>query len=135
MTRLLILVSFLFASTSVALAQDQDDPARMIADRIEIAPDGDLIASDDIEIFHGAENLIAEEIRYDMQADALATAGIGVKWDGQCSSVVFSADRRFTDLDTSPPQSTYVFSIELKGYSTGLQVARSRHHVEQADEH
>ena len=135
MRRLLILVSFLFASTSVALAQDQDGPANMIADRIEIAPYGDLFPSDDIEIFHGAGNLIADEIRYDMQADSLATAGIGVKWDGQCSSVVFSADRRFTDLGTSPPQTTYGFSIALKGFSKGAQVARSRHHVEQADVH
>lgn len=67
MTRLLIFVSFLLASASVALAQDQDDPVRVIADRIEIAPDGDLIASGDIEIFYGAENLIAEEIRYDTE--------------------------------------------------------------------
>jgi len=67
MTRLLIFVSLLFASASIALSQDQGDPVRMIADRIEIAPDGDLIASGDIEIFHGAENLIAAEIRYDTE--------------------------------------------------------------------
>ena len=78
---------------------------------------------------------LSNSLRYDLQADSLATAGIGVKWDGQCSSVVFSADRRFTDLGTSPPQTTYGFSIALKGFSTGAQVARSRHHVEQADEH
>ena len=59
MTRVLIFISFLLASASIALAQDQGDPVRMIADRIEIGPDGDLIASGDIEIFHGAENLIA----------------------------------------------------------------------------
>ena len=111
---------FLFvASISVASAQDQADPVRMIADRIEIASDGDLIASGDIEIFHRSENLTANEMRYDLQADSLATAGIGIKWDGQCSSVVFSADRRFTDLGTSPPQTTYGFSIALKGFSTG----------------
>jgi len=75
MTRLLILVSFLLASASVALAQDQDDPVRMIADRIEIAPDGDLIASGDIEIFYGAENLIAEEIRYDTETETLNVTG------------------------------------------------------------
>lgn len=75
MTRLLILVSFLLASASVALAQDQDDPVRMIADRIEIAPDGDLIASGDIEIFYGAENLIAEEIRYDTETEILNVTG------------------------------------------------------------
>lgn len=40
---------------------------RIIADRIEIAPVGDLIASGDIEIIHGAENLIAEEICYDTE--------------------------------------------------------------------
>ena len=57
MTRPLIFVSFLLASASVALAQGQDDPVRMIADRIEIAPDGDLIASGDIEIFHGLKTL------------------------------------------------------------------------------
>ena len=75
MTRPLIFVSFLLASASVALAQDQDDPVRMIADRIEIAPDGDLIASGDIEIFHGAENLIAEEIRYDTETETLNVTG------------------------------------------------------------
>lgn len=75
MTRLLIFVSFLLASASVALAQDQDDPVRMIADRIEIAPDGDLIASGDIEIFYGAENLIAEEIRYDTETETLNVTG------------------------------------------------------------
>ena len=75
MTRLLIFVSFLLASASVALAQDQDDPVRMIADRIEIAPDGDLIASSDIEIFYGAENLIAEEIRYDTETETLNVTG------------------------------------------------------------
>jgi len=75
MTRPLIFVSFLLASASVALAQDQDDPVRMIADRIEIAPDGDLIASGDIEIFHGAENLIAEEIRYDTKTETLNVTG------------------------------------------------------------
>ena len=61
----------------------------------------------------------SNSLRYDLQADSLATAGIGVKWDGQCSSVVFSADRRFTDLGASPPQTTYGFSIALKGFSTG----------------
>ena len=75
MTRLLIFVSFLLASASVALAQDQDDPVRMIADRIEIVPDGDLIASGDIEIFHGAENLIAEAIRYDTETETLNVTG------------------------------------------------------------
>ena len=75
MTRPLIFVSFLLASASVALAQEQDDPVRMIADRIEIAPDGDLIASGDIEIFHGAENLIAEEIRYDTETETLNVTG------------------------------------------------------------
>ena len=75
MTRLLIFVSFLLASASVALAQDQDDPVRMIADRIEIAPDGDLIASGDIEIFYGAENLIAEEIRYYTETETLNVTG------------------------------------------------------------
>ena len=67
MTRPLIFVSFLLATASVALAQDQYDHVRIIADRIEIAPVGDLIASGDIEIIHGAENLIAEEIRYDTE--------------------------------------------------------------------
>ena len=62
---------------------------------------------------------LSKSLRYDLQADSLATAGIGVKWDGQCSSIVFSADRRFTDLGTSPPQTTYGFSIALKGFSTG----------------
>ena len=62
MTRPLIFVSFLLATASVALAQDQHDHVRIIADRIEIAPVGDLIASGDIEIIHGAEILIAEEI-------------------------------------------------------------------------
>ena len=75
MTRVLIFVSFLLASASVALAQDQGDPVRMIADRIEIAPDGDLIASGDIEIFYGAENLIAEDIRYDTETETLKVTG------------------------------------------------------------
>ena len=75
MTRLLIFVSLLFASASIALSQDQGDPVRMIADRIEIAPDGDLIASGDIEIFHGAENLIAAEIRYDTETETLNVTG------------------------------------------------------------
>ena len=75
MTRLLFFVSFLLASTSVALAQDQDDPVRLIADRIEIAQDGYLIASGDIEIFHGAENLTAEEIRYDTETETLNVTG------------------------------------------------------------
>ncbi|MGB0299068.1 MAG: LPS-assembly protein LptD, partial [Paracoccaceae bacterium] len=75
MTRVLIFVSFLLASASVALAQDQGDPVRMIADRIEIAPDGDLIASGDIEIFYGAENLIAKEIRYDTETEKLNVTG------------------------------------------------------------
>ena len=75
MTRPLIFVSFLLASASVGLAQDQDDPVRMIADRIEFAPDGDLIASGDIEIFYGAENLIAEKIRYDTETETLNVTG------------------------------------------------------------
>ena len=62
---------------------------------------------------------LSNSLSYDLMADSLATAGIGVKWDGQYSSVVFSADRRFTDLGTSPPQTTYGFSIALKGFSTG----------------
>jgi len=62
---------------------------------------------------------LSNSLRYDLQAGSLATAGLGVKWDGQCSSVVFSADRRFTDLGTSPPQTTYGFFIALKGFSTG----------------
>lgn len=62
---------------------------------------------------------LSNSFRYDLLADSLATAGIGVKWDRQYSSVVFSADRRFTDLGTSPPQTNYGFSIALKGFSTG----------------
>ena len=81
MTRVLIFVSFLLASASVALAQDQGDPVRMIADRIEIAPDGDLIASGDIEIFYGAEHLIAEDIRYDTQTETLNVTGSIPKTD------------------------------------------------------
>ena len=65
MTRPRILVSFWLATASVALAQGQYNHVRIIADRIEIAPVGDLIASGDIEIIHGAENLIAQEICYD----------------------------------------------------------------------
>ena len=119
MKRLFSTFFLLVASVCVASAQDQADPVRMIADRIEIASDGDLIASGDIEISHGSENLTADEMRYDLRADSLATAGIGIKWDEQCSSVVFSVDRHFTDLGTSPPHTTYGFSIALKGFSTG----------------
>lgn len=119
MKRLFSSFFLLVASVCVASAQYQADPVRMNAGRIEIASDGDLIASGDIEIYHGSENLIADEMRHDLRADSLATAWISIKWDGQCSSVVFSADRRFTDLGTSPPQTTYGFSIALKGFSTG----------------
>ena len=75
MRRLLISLSLLLASASVTLAQDQDDPVRMIADRIEVASDGDLIASGDIEIFKGTENLTAEEIRYDTETETLNVTG------------------------------------------------------------
>ena len=88
--------------------------------------DGDEQRNDDLaewtlnHSYQVGENWrLSNSLRYDLEADSLATAGIGVKWDGQCASVVFSADRRFTDLGTSPPQTTYGFSIALKGFSTG----------------
>ena len=88
--------------------------------------DGDEQRNDDIAEWTlnqsykvGGNWQLSNSLRYDLQADSLATAGIGVKWDGQCASFVFSADRRFTDLGTSPPQTSFGFSIALKGFSTG----------------
>ena len=61
---------------------------------------------------------ISNSLSYDLLVDSLARAGIGIKCDRQYSSVVFSADCRFTDLGTSPPQTTYGFSNALNGFST-----------------
>ena len=75
MKRLFPSFFLLVASVCVALAQDQADPVRMIADRIEIASDGDLIASGDIEIFYRSENLTADEMRYDTETETLNISG------------------------------------------------------------
>ena len=73
MTRPLIFVSFLLATASVALAQDQYDYVRIIADRIEIAPVGDLIAGGE-----NGDTIEAEfaELSRDLQNGLLKSARI-----------------------------------------------------------
>lgn len=62
---------------------------------------------------------LRNNFRYDLMADKVATAGLGISYDAQCANVDFSVSRRFTETGTSPPQTTFGLTIALKGFSTG----------------
>jgi LPS-assembly protein len=67
---------------------------------------------------------IRNSFRYDLIANQVATAGLGMEYDAQCFNVDVSATRRFTENGTSPPQTTYQLKIELKGFKLNGKTSR-----------
>jgi LPS-assembly protein len=62
---------------------------------------------------------VQNSFRYDLIANKVATAGLGLEYDAQCFNIDVSATRRFTESGTSPPQTTFQLTVALKGFSTG----------------
>ncbi len=74
---------------------------------------------------------VSFDARYDIIADAPATAGLGVEWRNECVTVDLSVSRRYTSSTTVDPSTDYGLSVTLAGFSaasiTGRPVARCTH--------
>ncbi len=71
---------------------------------------------------------VSFDARYDIIADAPATAGLGVEWRNECVTVDLSVSRRYTSSTTVDPSTDYGLSVSLAGFSaasvTGRPTAR-----------
>jgi len=60
------------------------------------------------------------DVRYDLSNDRTAEAGIGILFDNECTTVKFSATRRFSKITGSLMSFTsWDLTTSLKGFSTG----------------
>jgi LPS-assembly protein len=66
---------------------------------------------------------ISADGRYDVAADQLARAGIGVGWQNECVTVDLSAERRYSSFADTEPTTSYNLTINLTGFSTGRSSA------------
>jgi LPS-assembly protein len=106
------------------IAAGEDDQATLVAD--EVTVDGDESRNEDIQEYTFDSKLklhqdwtVQNSFRYDLIANKVATAGLGLEYDAQCFNIDVSATRRFTESGTSPPQTTFQLTVALKGFSTG----------------
>jgi LPS-assembly protein len=56
-------------------------------------------------------------LRYDVAADDMAEAGLGVEYRNECVKVDFSVSRRFTSSTTVQPSTDFGFTIALLGFT------------------
>ncbi|SMY09618.1 LPS-assembly protein LptD [Flavimaricola marinus] len=66
---------------------------------------------------------VSADARYDVGADQLARAGLGVGWQNECVTVDLSAERRYSSSTDEDPTTTYNLTINLIGFSTGRSTA------------
>ena len=59
------------------------------------------------------------DARYDVGLDYLAQAGVGAQWRNECVTVDLSVDRRYTSFTDTDPVTSFEFSVNLTGFSTG----------------
>lgn len=62
---------------------------------------------------------LSADARYDVGADQLARAGLGVGWQNECVTVDLSAERRYSSFTDTDPTTSYGLTINLTGFSTG----------------
>ena len=88
--------------THAALAQDapapEGPPATLVADRVEIAADGRLIASGGVEVIHEGVRLTAGQITYDPETEGLEIAGPITLIDDAGAIVLADSAALSTDL-------------------------------------
>jgi LPS-assembly protein len=58
-------------------------------------------------------------VRYDLSNDQTAEASIGILFDNECTTVEFSAKRRFSNSGSSSSVTSWNLTTSLKGFSTG----------------
>lgn len=73
--RLLSAVATLLLLCATVQAQSSDAPAVLIADRVSVTPDGQLIAEGNVEAFKGAQKISARRITYDRETGTLRIEG------------------------------------------------------------
>ncbi len=81
-----------FALPGLLRAQDTDtgEPAVLIADRVSVTPDGQLIAEGNVEAFQGTQKIAARRITYNRETETLQIDGPIRLTDG--ASIVILAD-------------------------------------------
>jgi LPS-assembly protein len=57
--------------------------------------------------------------QYDVAAERIVSAGLGVEFANECIDVLLSASRRFTSSTTVDPSTDYDFRIGLRGFGAG----------------
>ena len=62
---------------------------------------------------------LSADARYDVGLDYLAQAGVGAQWRNECVTVDLSVDRRYTSFSDDDPTTSFEFSVNLTGFSTG----------------
>ncbi|MEL6700574.1 MAG: LPS assembly protein LptD, partial [Pseudomonadota bacterium] len=73
--RWLVVIFWLFATPLLAQTTDEEAPAALVADRIELTADDLLVASGNVEILQGDTRMTAAEVRYDGATDTLRITG------------------------------------------------------------
>ncbi len=118
-----------------ALVDWQTDTLNLGAAYIYQIADGEVGRSDTVSEWSvdGSVRLspswaVSFDARYDIIADAPATAGLGVEWRNECVTVDLSVSRRYTSSTTVDPSTDYGLSVSLAGFSaasvTGRPTAR-----------
>lgn len=62
---------------------------------------------------------LSAEGRYDISADELARAGVGIGYRNECVTVDLSVSRRYTVIEKVEPATEFGLSINLTGFSSG----------------
>jgi len=57
------------------------------------------------------------DVRYDLDGDRAAYAGIGLTYDNECVSARFSINRRYTSSTSVEPSTNVGFTVSLRGFS------------------
>ena len=95
MIRLVLLLWFAF---SLPLLAQNQDPAVLVADDIRITRDRVLIASGNVEAYHGQTRLSASEISYDQATGQLSIRGPIVIEEGEGTIILANAAELSSDL-------------------------------------
>lgn len=57
--------------------------------------------------------------QYDVAAERIVSAGLGIEYQNECVDVLLSASRRFTSSSTVDPSTDYDFRVGLRGFGAG----------------
>ncbi len=114
-----------------ALVDWQTDQLNLGAAYFYQIADGEVGRSDTVSEWSldGAVRLspawaVSFDARYDIIADAPATAGLGVEWRNECVTVDLSVSRRYTSSTTVDPSTDFGLSVSLAGFSAATVTGR-----------